>query len=493
MHDLLRSWQEGETDWVDPVFTYAPMLLLTVDRDLAIINVSQHLLDEFGYSLPELKGQQLTVFIGDSANTIWPQLVVPSIKNDFQIHEAETEFTNAGGDRVPVLISAASKSGAGEYEPVALLVLNQHQATIRRADVSGQNARDFFRTMNHELRTPMNAIMGNNALLQATPLDYQQRELSGKIQSACDAMMLLIRGLVDDESVPDENEESTIEEFDLRSFVDTVANHWLPVAADKGLAFHLDLEDGLPARIRSDANRLAQVINTLMGNAVRRTASGSVSLQVFPLDVHCPGSHIAFDVQDTNDSQNSSLPAEDMTGCQDICAKLGGTLDATPVWSGEGLYTVTIPTGVAPANCDIKPEMPHQENPGREQFAGCTVLVVEDNQLNQALLKSILENIGISCDLADSGEEALGLCAQNDYDLIFMDIQMPGMNGVTAAKKIRTDLPQYEYCPIIAVTANALKNAREDYLREGLDGYIAKPYSPNDIRRITAQIISNAA
>lgn len=493
MHDLLKNWHDGHTDWVDPVFSYAPLLLLTVDNDLTIVHVSKHLLEEFGFKKPDLVGQKLSIFIGDSTDTIWPRLVMPSIQNDFQIHETETEFSTSTGERVPVLFSAASKANAGDHQPVALVIMSQQRATAHEIVNTNQSTKDFFRTVNHELRTPMNAIMGMNALLLASPLDYQQHELATKIQSASEAMMLLIDSLVDEQSSPSSPADVVASEFELRAFVDTVVNHWLPIAEDRGLIFNLTYESGLPQKIRSDAKRLAKTINTLLGNAIKQTSSGAVSLQVSPLDVVGTASHVAFDVQDSNDSGKASLPSHDMSICQELCLELGGTLDANPVWSGEGLYTITIPTGMEQVDSDEPVAADDQHHTTNNQFAGCKVLVVEDNQLNQALLRSILDSIGLKCHLADTGEQAVALCEQNDYDLIFMDIQMPGMNGVTTAKMIRSKLPQYEYCPIIAVTANALKSAKDNYLREGLDGYIAKPYSPNDIRRITAQIISNAA
>lgn len=493
MHDLLKNWHDGYTDWIDPVFSHAPLLLLTVDKDLTIIHASRHLLEEFGFKNDDLIGQNLTVFVGESTDTIWPQLVVPSTQNDFQVHEAETEFCTSTGERIPVLFSAASKPDAGDHQPSALVVLSQQRVAPHITVEPNQSAKEFFRSINHELRTPMNAIMGMNALLLASPLDYEQRGFSTKIQSASEAMMLLIDSLVDDQSSPNSPVDVVTDEFELRAFVDTVVNHWLLIAESRGLIFNLTFEPGLPQKIRSDAKWLAQIINTLLGNALKRTSIGAVSLQVFPLDVFGTASHVAFDVQDSNDSGQSGLSADDMSDCEDLCLKLGGTLDANPVWSGEGLYTITIPTGIGSTNNDEPAATTDLHNTMNGQFAGCKVLVVEDNQLNQALLRSILDSIGLKCHLADTGEQAVALCEQNDYDLIFMDIQMPGMNGVTTAKTIRSRLPQYEYCPIIAVTANALKSAKDDYLREGLDGYIAKPYSPNDIRRITSQIISDAA
>jgi len=492
MHDLLKNWRHGKTDWIGPVFAHAPLLLLTVDKQLNIIDASRHLLEEFGYEMKDLAGRQLTAFIGESNDTIWPQLVVPSIKNEYQVNDARTEFCTSTGERVPVLFSAASTRKSGEHDAAAIIALSIRTLSTFSSGETSKSATDFFRTVNHELRTPMNAIMGMNALLMASPLDEQQRELSRKIQSASEAMMLLIDSLADEQSSTGNSVELHPNEFNLRAFIDTVTNHWLPIAMDKGLTFGLRYEVGLPVKIRSDGKRLAQVINSLIGNAIMRTTAGSVTLQVFPVDAVGTASHVAFDVKDTN-NEDSRISVDDLAACRDLCLRLGGTLETGSDMKNNGLHTITVPTGITPANSNSTGLDNTRVSDETGDFSGCKVLVVEDNPLNQALLKSILQSIGINCHVADSGEQAIIQCEQNEYDLIFMDIQMPGMNGITTAKTIRSKLPKYEYCPIIAVTANALKNAKEDYLREGMDGYIAKPYSPNDIRRITAQIISNAA
>jgi len=297
--------------------------------------------------------------------------------------------------------------------------------------------------------------------------------------------------------------------------VDGVAGAFRAAAARKNLRFEVVHEDPEPLELCGDADRIAQVMTNLIGNAVKFTARGEVVVHVHAHRLGADRCSVTISVRDSgigirpedherifimfNQGDESETRAFGGTGlglavCRGIAARLGGWIGVSSVY-GKGstfIFKFELPwAGTAPAA--VEPEAPQAEVPAIPPvpvdgpaaadcpFLGLPVLLVEDNPVNRKLAVRILEKAGCMVDTAENGEVGVRMAAERDYAVIFMDCQMPVMDGYSATRAIRAGEREDQRVPIVAVTANAMAGDREKCLVAGMDDYVAKPIRPQDL------------
>jgi len=374
---------------------------------------------------------------------------------------------------------------------MSLLMRSLQQA--RAEAVSANEAKSLFlATMSHEIRTPLNAVLGFASVLLDSDLDAEQREWAETVASSGQTLVALISDILDFSKIESGVTELTHAPFDVAECVRSAVAVVAPAAEAKGLDLVYRVDDDVPRLVGGDEARLRQVLVNLLSNAVKFTDAGGVSVVA-----GCDGSLLRFSVRDTGAGIPASAQGdlfrpffqvggpgrrEGGTGLglaisRRLCELMGGTMwFESDQGVGSTFHFTVAADAVSPANLpDIAPE------PRRPSVdAGLRVLVAEDNPVNQRVVMLFLERLGHAADVVPDGREVLRAVEAGTYDVVLMDMRMPGMDGIEATRAIHSRWPDRRP-HIVGVTANAVAGDRERCLASGMDAYLPKPFSMDEL------------
>jgi len=378
----------------------------------------------------------------------------------------------------------------------------------RIAEESMRAKQDFLAKMSHELRTPMNAVLGLTNLMMNTGLSHEQESLVHGIKSSGKNLLVIINDILDLAKI--EAGKMTIDstDFDLVQQLQNIKVAMQPLADQKRIGLKFDVDPAFPPMLIGDPVRLGQVIINLLSNAMKFTEHGGVSLSV-SVDGTTGQNSMIIAVTDTG----IGIPAEKQgtifesfsQASHDISVRFGGTgLGLTIVHQlvtlmqgeisvqsmvGKGsTFTVRLPLRISSRSRDT---LIQQENI-RTTFVPLNgkILLVEDNPTNQLVAVKTMQMWNLTVDVASDGFQALSLLETSAYDLILMDIQMPGIDGFETTKRIRTELPEPKRTtPVIAMTASVMNDPEGRALSSGMQGYISKPFELQDLYQKISQYV----
>jgi signal transduction histidine kinase/CheY-like chemotaxis protein len=375
------------------------------------------------------------------------------------------------------------------------LALDEMRAAKEEAERSSRAKSDFVSRMSHELRTPMNAILGFAQLLESEALSPEHRDYVGEINRAGSHLLELINKVLDLAKI--EAGQLSIEQipFDLRHTLDEVAALVSERAKEKGLELRFSAAAELPQRILGDPTRLRQVLINLIGNAEKFTQQGRIEIHITP---EADATQIQFSVQDSGIGMDADTlarlfqpfaQADESTTrkfggtglglkiSQDLVQAMGGRIQVESTPGKGSRFWFNLPATPAPGPVPVTPKIGEPIAPATDAALHGHVLLVEDNRINQVVATRMLDKLGLTCDVANHGGEAIDRILAKDYDLILMDMEMPELDGPEATRRIRgmEAAASKKPIPIIAMTANALHEDRDRCLASGMDDHMSKP------------------
>jgi signal transduction histidine kinase/CheY-like chemotaxis protein len=378
--------------------------------------------------------------------------------------------------------------------------VRQQQLMIAKLDASEKMAKEaaqlkenFLANMSHEIRTPMNAILGFANLLQYQQLDAKSMEYVDTIRRSGQNLLNILNDILDLSKIEAGMMRIEVSPFSIRSLVASVEGMFRKKAIDKGIELSYTIDPGIPDILEGDATRLTQILVNLVGNAVKFTEKGGVELRFDSKGRQGEMIRLGIEVVDTGigiaKEKQASVFERFSQADDDVTRKYGGTglglaivKDLVSLHGGSIQVTSEPGKGtrfdlVMPYKVFIDQQLLIHETSVKKQawesFNGARVLAVEDNAINQTLIRQMLKEWDLDVDISENGFDALEKLKSNTYQLVLMDIQMPGMDGYTATRKIRQELKLD--LPIVAMTAHALAGEREKCLEQGMNAYLSKP------------------
>ena len=386
---------------------------------------------------------------------------------------------------------------------------NKLSKAIKDANAAYKTQSEFLANMSHEIRTPINGILGMLQLtLMADDLQADYRDNLTTAKNCADTLLRLINDILDISKLEAGKYNLREENFDIKAIIEETVAAQIPIANGKGLGLDCTFGSNIPKLVRGDGQRIQQVLNCMLSNAIKFTNEGGVRVKVACLDdgmdkvklrIAVADSGIGISDEDKNKlfirfSQVDSSDTRKYGGSglglvitKQIVELMGGNIT---VQSKEGLgstFIVEVPLKlIKAADVEAEESAATEEEPAVFSLAGhsrARILVAEDEPVNQQVIGKLLGMAGYSYDIAENGEKAVELFKQKEYQAALFDVQMPVMDGLAATQEIRAiELRENrKRLPIIAVTARAMFGDKERILEAKLDDYIAKPYNLNDV------------
>ena len=482
LHPLLKRQVKKHLDLQEEIPEHLYNFLKSINQSYLLYDSNRELVDR----AMKLSGEELfekNAKLFDEADR--QRILINSIKTAIQIISPGQEIYDDDILRIGEILTNTVNERL-EFE-------KQLEEARTKAEESLETRKLFLANISHEIRTPINAISGMSGILADTEISDTQKQYVNAIQSSSKSLMVIVNDILDMSKLESGKFSAEFIPFDLKEMIDPLHTSYHIRTDEKGIEFNVNYPKDMPKWVFGDPTRLSQILNNLISNAIKFTDKGKVSLDI-QFEKNGKLNDFTFTVNDTGIGidQEKLISIFEFFSQEDntITRRFGGTglglaisKSISELLGGEITVeseknvgsTFKFRLNMPEANVQLKNEAIDQSD-----LTGKNVLIVEDNELNRFLAVTILKKWNANIHIAVNGDEAVKAVSNLKIDIVLMDIQMPVMDGVAAAKAIRNELKSN--IPIIALTANALESEKEKCWQAGMNDYITKPYNPEFLR-----------
>lgn len=501
---LLESQLVQTQKKLQTVVANSPIILFALDEDEKFTLFEGKGLEEMKINKQDFIGVKLQ----DAA-------VLPIHSNDYQTALDGKEVTSVveiGKQYFEVFYSPMFPDETGTGKPHGVIGVATDVTAHKRAEeeltrakqVAEETAKikeQFLANMSHEIRTPMNGIIGLTRILLETRVDEEQQGYLESIRSCSDNLLVIINDILDFSKIEAGKMSFESVPLSLARISRLTAELFQSKADEKGIGLITDMDDAIPAALMGDSTRLSQILNNLVSNAIKFTNKGEVVIQACLREKSETHATVDFSVKDSGigipEKSLSSIFESFTQASSDTTRKFGGT--------GLGLTIVKQLIGLQGGNIHVT----SQEGAGttfhfhltfpvadestlkkvndipedKLDTSHLSILVAEDNPVNQLVVKNLLKKWNTPFEIANNGQEAVDWVQKKRFDVVLMDIQMPVMDGFTATKTIRGLQAPLCTLPIMAMTAHATANEKQKCFDNSMDDYICKPFQPSELKK----------
>jgi len=479
-------------------------IVTTMDSDGTITHINDKFCQISGYQQDDMLGNDYHMFLSDSHSEDFYAEVFKTLAEG-KVWQGELHNKTKDGQYYWVaatIVPFLDDQGVPfKYIAVRTDITARKEAeeTMRQARELAENATqaksDFLANMSHEIRTPMNAVIGLTHLVLDTELSRHQRDYLKKVHAAANNLLGIINDILDFSKIEAGKLDMESVEFDMQEVLDHLTHIVSVKTSEKNLDFLVDIQPGVARMYIGDSLRIGQILINLVNNAVKFTEKGSIKIIIDHKEDRDGRAKLYFEVRDTGigmtEEQCGRLFKAFSQADSSTTRKYGGTglglaISKSLVENMDGEIGVYSDPGKGSCfhfTCWLEPgdESHATEAKTPVELHHLNTLVVDDNPDAQEIMRRQLENLDMDVSTCSSGEQALErVVADPDaYDLIFMDWQMPGINGIDASKELRSKLPAEKAPKVILISAHNHTDSAEEMLANGIDGFICKPSNPS--------------
>ncbi|WP_422048372.1 ATP-binding protein [Shimia sp.] len=509
--------QQRETRRLSSIPENAAEGVLMLDKDACILWANPAFTKRSGYALEEVLGRRPSEFLYGPASDAESEIYLcESINAGRTTRRVNVNYTKSGEAYWVESNVAPVFDENGELEICVSIerdITQQKQnerelAEAKRAAEIGEQAKTIFlANMSHEIRTPMNGIIGMADLLTDANLEPEQALYVQTIRHSSEALLTIINDILDYSKLQSGSMAINPSRFDLKALIQDVMHLMQPQADAKNLELNVQIQDGLRQFMWGDHGRLRQILLNVIGNAIKFTEFGSVSVEVAQNEGGCgliirvsdtgigiPVNRLPHVFEQFEQANQDTTRQFGGTGLglaisRQLARMMGGDVTATSTLGVGSCFTINV--AIASARAPELPQDPAKAALDKSLFEGVKVVLAEDNRTNQLLIKKMLKDLPLRLYVAENGSDAVVTVISEEPDIVLMDMSMPVMDGLDATREIRRlSITQPK---IVAITANAYNSDRAACLEAGMDDFLSKPLRRAELMETLSNILQARA